>query len=454
MLKRLRVKFVALNMATVAVVLAVVFTAICVLDYQQSLAQVNGALDATLAHADPFGKGEPEEGADPAADAPPEDDFSPRDVPQGPEEADGEPQAAGQTGPRPPRIGGGREAAVPVAAYAIEDGALVELPTITTASIDDDVLSAAAAAVAELPDGNGSLPSLGLYYAKRTAGGATRLAFADMSAANGWMRLALTLAGVGVLALGAFFVISLFFSRWALKPVAEAWERQRQFVADASHDLKTPLTVILANAAIVAEHPERTVASQRQWLESTAHEAKSMQGLVNDLLELAKIDEAQVSDVIAAPSETVDVSDVVESELLQMESVAFEAGVALHEDVAAGVRVSGNASQLQRAVKTLLDNAIKYAGAGESVSVTLEVIKRDAVLTVHNTGTPISADDLPHIFDRFYRADKVRNRDDVGGHGLGLAIADAIVRDHGGTLSAVSTEDSGTAFTLTLPRVR
>ncbi|NHM14090.1 sensor histidine kinase [Xiamenia xianingshaonis] len=450
MLKRLRVKFVALNMATVAVVLAVVFTAICVLDYQQSLAQVNGALEATLAHTDPFGKGEPggfsppDDGGDPAAG----------EAPQSPKEADAEPEAAGQTGPKPPRIGGGKEAAVPVAAYAVEDGALVELPTITTASIDDDVLSAAATAVAELPDGNGSLPSLGLYYAKRTTGGETRLAFADMSAANGWMRLALTLAGVGVLALGAFFVISLFFSRWALRPVAEAWERQRQFVADASHDLKTPLTVILANAAIVAEHPERTVASQRQWLESTAHEAKSMQSLVNDLLELAKIDEAQVNEALAPPSETVDVSDVVESELLQMESVAFEADVALREDVAADVRVSGSASQLQRAVKTLLDNAIKYAGAGETVSVTLEVIKRDAVLTVHNTGAPISADDLPHIFDRFYRADKVRNRDDVGGHGLGLAIADAIVRDHGGTLTAASAEDSGTTFTLTLPRVR
>ncbi len=117
----------------------------------------------------------------------------------------------------------------------------------------------------------------GPFYEKRTSDtGIARVAFADVSSANGWQTLALTLAGVGVVALAIFFVISVFFSRWALRPVKRAWEQQRQFVADASHELKTPLTVILANTSILMSHPERTIASQSQWVESTQAEGERM----------------------------------------------------------------------------------------------------------------------------------------------------------------------------------
>ena len=136
--------------------------------------------------------------------------------------------------------------------FSVEaDGSLAAVQTRTTASIADDVLAQAAAALADQPDGSGSLDGLGLFYEKRTVGGAAYLAFADMSAASGWQTLAVTLAGVGAAALAAFFVISMFFSRWALAPVDRAWRQQRRFVADASHDLKTPLTVILANTSIL-----------------------------------------------------------------------------------------------------------------------------------------------------------------------------------------------------------
>ena len=153
--------------------------------------------------------------------------------------------------------------------FSVEaDGSLAAVQTRTTASIADDVLAQAAAALADQPDGSGSLDGLGLFYEKRTVGGAAYLAFADMSAASGWQTLAVTLA-----------------------PVDRAWRQQRRFVADASHDLKTPLTVILANTSILLEHPERSIASQSQWIESTQHEAQQMQGLVGDLLLLAQVDE-------------------------------------------------------------------------------------------------------------------------------------------------------------------
>lgn len=430
MLKKLRIKFVALNMATVAVVLTVVFTAICAINYQQSVASVHQTLDAAVSHAG--------------------------DASGGPQAGDGQPGGQAPAGPErqsgttPPEIGGkrgGSDPAIPVAVFSVDtDGSLDAVPTHTTASIADDVLAQAGEAVANAPEGFGNLDNLGLFYEKRAMGGTTYLAFVDMSAASGWQMLALTLAGVGLVALAAFLVISVFFSRWALRPVDRAWQQQRQFVADASHDLKTPLTVILANTSILLEHPERSIASQSQWIESTQHEAGQMQGLVGDLLLLAQIDEGGT----APAMEKLDATDLVEGELLQFESVAFERSISLNSQIDPNMNVRGNAARLRKLVGTLLDNACKYADDGGTVDVTLRRKARQVELSVRNTGFAITAEDLPHVFDRFYRADKARTRDDSG-YGLGLAIAHAIAEEHGGTLTAASDEETGTTFTLTLP---
>ncbi len=215
MLSKLRLKFIALNMATVAVVLAVVFTFICVIDQQQSIARVHEALDAAVAHA-----GDANVGASPFGSQMPGD--------------------ATREGAAPPEIGGkrgGSDPSIPVAVFSMDsDGALAAVQARTTASLADDVLAQAAEQLADVPEGFGSLDGLGLFYAKRVAGSTAYLAFADMSAANGWQALALTLAGVGMAAFATFLVINVFFSRWALRPVERAWAQQRRFVADASHD--------------------------------------------------------------------------------------------------------------------------------------------------------------------------------------------------------------------------
>lgn len=428
MLKKLRIKFIALNMATVAVVLAVVFTAICVISYQQSVARVHETLDAAVSHVGDASGG-PIEGGAPLGQAP----------------ADGD-----REGSTPPEIGGkrgGSDPTIPVAVFSVgDDGALTAVERRTTASIADDVLAQAAEALADQPEGFGNLDSLGLFYEKRIVSGTAYLAFVDMSAASSWQSLALTLTGVGVVALAAFFVISMFFSRWALRPVDQAWRQQRQFVADASHDLKTPLTVILANTSILLEHPERSIASESQWVESTQHEAEQMQGLVGDLLLLAQVDEGTATPAI----ERIDLADLVEGELLQFESVAFERSIDLNSKLDESVAVHGNAMRLRKLVGTLLDNACKYADDGGSVNVALRQSARRVELAVHNTGFAIAPEDLPHVFDRFYRADKARTRDDSG-HGLGLAIAHAIAEEHGGTLAVASDDTHGTTFTLTLP---
>ena len=493
MLKKLRIKFIALNMATVAIVLTVIFTTICVVNHRQSVAAVDGALNQAIAQAsehqgrqmgkDALGEGQPDGGQPAPADGGSDGSSSP----DGQETSA---QAAGQAGAAvdpavgredaagdvlagsadqelavadssdvaaPPTIGG-RERdggqVIPVALFSMSaDGEMTALGRFNTASISQDVLEQAGQQLAGADEGFGSLSDLGLFYVKRQAGGVMYLAFADMGSASGWRTLAATLAVVEVAALAVFFVISLFFSRWALRPVARAWTQQRRFVADASHDLKTPLTVILANTSIALEHPERSVASQSQWLESTQHEAEAMQGLVGDLLTLAKMDEeeAAAQSGAARPAlEEVDLSDVIEGEVLQFESVAFERGVKLGSQVEPGIKLRGNEQRLRRLAGTLIDNACKYVDDGGAVDVALSRAGKQAKLEVRNTGAPISPEDLPHVFDRFYRADKARTGG-AGGHGLGLAIARAIAEEHGGTLTASSTQAEGTVFTATLP---
>lgn len=495
MLKKLRIKFIALNMATVAVVLTVIFAAICVVNHRQSVATVDGALNQAIAQAvehqsrqmgkDALGEGQPDgeqpAPADGGSDGSSSSDgqkasaqvagqvagFAEADAAVGRENAavealagsaDQELAVADSSDVAAPPTIGGRERdggqVIPMALFSVSvDGAMSALGRYNTASISQDVLEQAGQQLAGADEGFGSLSDLGLFYVKRQAGGVMYLAFADMGSASGWRSLAATLAVVEVAALAVFFVISLFFSRWALRPVARAWTQQRRFVADASHDLKTPLTVILANTSIALEHPERSVASQSQWLESTQHEAEAMQSLVGDLLALAKMDEeeAAAQSGAARPAfEDVDLSDVLEGEVLQFESVAFERGVKLESQVEPGIELRGNEQRLRRLAGTLIDNACKYVDDGGAVNVSLSRAGKQAKLEVRNTGAPISPEDLPHVFDRFYRADKARTGD-AGGHGLGLAIARAIAEEHGGTLTASSTQAEGTAFTATLP---
>ena len=229
-------------------------------------------------------------------------------------------------------------------------------------------------------------------------------------------------------------------------PVARAWDQQQRFVADASHELKTPLTVILANTSILRAHPERSVTSQSQWIESTQSEAERMQELVRDMLDLARPEHAET----VREHARVDLTDLVEGGLLQFESVAFERNVSLASDIDRDVSVTGDAARLRRLVTTLLDNACKYVEKGGRIAVTLRQTARRIELHVHNTGTVIAEEDLPHVFDRFYRADKARTRSE-GSYGLGLAIAREIAEEHGGSIAAASDETNGTTFTVALP---
>ncbi len=436
MLGKLRTKFVALNMATVALVLIVVLGGILFFNHQQTQARVDEALDSAL---NPYIASELAQSGNMSA-------------------SDAINMAKEEKRDNASRIGNRGDADLtPIAVYKVcSDGSYSYLSEASSARLSDYILEDALSNTFKSSDFQSDssitkksevLGDLGLYYHVAFVGDEAYVAYADMSSIQGWKQLAIILVAAGLGALLIFFIISLRFSRWALKPVEESWQAQKNFVADASHELKTPLTVILANTSLVQKHSDSSVASQSQWLESTEHEAKRMQSLVDDMLTLARLDEGVPE---AHLSEQIDLSTMVEGSLLQFESLAWENNISITEHIEENIQLAGDSKKIDRLINTLLENACKYAGNNGRIDVSLKKEGSQALFSVSNSGAIIPAEDLPHVFDRFYRADKARTHSDAAGHGLGLSIAAKIVESHHGSIGVASNEQA-TTFSVKLP---
>jgi len=289
-----------------------------------------------------------------------------------------------------------------------------------------------------------------LAWLKRPTNTGYLISIADTSSRDSALNRQLLMSiGIFVGALAVLFVIAWFLSSWMLEPVKDAWERQRRFISDASHELKTPLSVIIANTGILQRDHDIPRQSMR-WIDSTADEAGTMKSLVEELLVLARTDEAASGTAQSALArEDLDLSELVDESVLEFDAIAFERGCSIDTDIEKGIRFSADKDQLGRAVRTLVDNASKYATKGTTVMVTLGHAGKRAKLTVNNAGPAINPEDLGHLFDRFYRSDKARARE-TGGFGLGLAICKGIIEAHGGEISVSSTERDGTTFTVLL----
>ena len=308
-------------------------------------------------------------------------------------------------------------------------------------TLDEETLQSCVEHVISTGNDKGEISEESLMFVKKSVFGNTRIAFGDTSAAYSSL-FASILVGLGLFlgSLVIVFLISLALSGLAVKPVKTAWEQQKQFVADASHELKTPLTVILANNNIVMSHPDSPVSAEKQWLESTEEEAQHMKKLIDQMLFLAKSDagtaQVELSDV--------DFSSIVEGTSLNFEPIAFEKEVFLDLEIESGIVLHGNSMQLNQLAHILIDNAVKYSEKQGIVKICLSNKGDKIEFSVNNRGNVISAEDLEHIFDRFYRAEKSRS---TKGYGLGLAIAQSIVQSMNGKLIAESDAENGTTFT-------
>ena len=310
---------------------------------------------------------------------------------------------------------------------------------------DTDALTAILTDCLAQEEDEGSLPGYALRYLRQDDGLYTQIAFVDISLETAALRqmmasyLRIALLSLILLA-GASFLLSLRVTR----PVERAWRQQRQFFSDASHELKTPLTVILSNAEMLegAALPER----ESRWRDNILSEARQMKTLVEEMLTLSRTEDAQRKPTAA----DVDLSDLAEDCALAFEPVAFEAGKPLSWDVTPALTVSGDGEKLRRLLSILLDNAAKYGAPGEGIVLSLRAERNQAVLSVSNGsgGHPIPPEELPRLFERFYRTDT--SRGEQSGFGLGLPIAQAIAKEHHGALRAESDEKT-TRFTFTLP---
>lgn len=305
---------------------------------------------------------------------------------------------------------------------------------------DEQMLSDIVALAASAPEPLGVLDQYELRYFRSQSPTELTLVFMDISAERAAMRnLRLTCAGIGLLALGLFWAVSFLLARWAVRPVERAWEEQRQFVSDASHELKTPLTVILTSAELMQtdpdpQHPRSILAMSRR-----------MRELVESLLELARVDNGAVR---AAFGE-LDLSALVADELLPFEPLYFECGLTLESQLEEGLHISGSDRHLRQVLTILLDNALRYSPENAAVRVELTRQGSSALLTVTNPGE-LTREQCRSIFRRFYRADPART---AGGSGLGLAIALGIVADHGGKIWADSREGTVT-LNVSLPLIK
>ena len=244
----------------------------------------------------------------------------------------------------------------------------------------------------------------------------------------------ISLIGYAVTAL----IICLLAGRF-VRPVAESHERQKRFITDAGHEIKTPLTIISANVDVL----QMDLGDENDCLKDIRQQTERLTGLTNDLVYLSKMEEASAS----LPMVDFPVSEIVSDTAAPFRTLAETQGKFLRCEVQPLLTLCGNDKAFSRLVSILLDNSIKYSPQEGEIELRLEKQGRRLVLCVRNQSiAPIQEDSLKHVFDRFYRADASRNSE-TGGHGIGLSMAKAIVEDHGGKIAAASPD--GMSFVVT-----
>lgn len=285
----------------------------------------------------------------------------------------------------------------------------------------------------------GTVNNLAFYKANKS--GYTLVSFMDNTVVNeNAMTLFRYTLIFGGAALIIFFFLSVYLARKIVNPLEESYQKQKQFISDAGHELKTPVSVVSANADLLSRE-----IGENPWLVNIKYENERMGLLVTQLLELARTEN------IEPQKEHIDFSRLVEGEVLPFESVAFENRLNLNSNIERDISVNGNSTQLKQLVSILLDNAIQHSKGSCAINLNLISEHNHAKLSVINKGDAISKDQRDKIFERFYRMDESRNGED-NHYGLGLAIAKAIVTSHKGSI-CVNCYDGLVEFKVKIPKL-
>lgn len=318
-----------------------------------------------------------------------------------------------------------------------KSGEVLKVDTADVSTFSEDALTELAEEIIERGEQDGE--ERRLIYRMEDKGDYTLVAFLDNTVVleNAGTLINYTLIFGGI-ALVLLFFLARYLADRIVAPLEESYQRQKQFVSDAGHELKTPVAVVNANLELLSRE-----IGENQWLSNIQYENERMSALIIQLLELSKAEN------VTPQMEMLDLSRLVCGETLPFETVAYENGLLLNSSIAEGIQAEGNSIQLKQLVSILLDNAVRHSSSGGEVQLLLKKEKSHAVLSVVNSGEEIPPEQQKHLFERFYRTDTARTGED-GHYGLGLAIAKAIAESNKGSI-AVHCHDGKVEFIVKLP---
>lgn len=250
----------------------------------------------------------------------------------------------------------------------------------------------------------------------------------------------------GFASLLVLFIISYYLAYKTISPIKEAFEKQKQFITDASHELRTPIAIIKTNLGLVLSNKDRTVESQSKWMNYINIQTDRMSLLIDDMLSLARFDQGEK----VLNLQSIRLNKLLENLLMSFEAIFFENGINIESNLSDNLYINGDLEEIKKLFNILIDNAIKHTSKYGTISISSNRLKSKVEIIITNTGEGIPSKDLEKIFERFYRSDESRQRK-TGGYGLGLAIANAIVAKHNGKIYAKSNLGKDTSFIVELP---
>ena len=425
MFKKLRIRFIALSMASLLVVLLAIIGAINIMNYRHVVQRADETLSLLAECGGSFGAFDSE-----PPEKPQDDSFRPGEQ-FGKFPMDGHKDLSAET-PYESRY---------FSVLLSDDGTVQTVDTGRIAAVDSLTAVDYAQTVSDSGKETGFLHDY--RYTVVPEDGGTRVIFLDCGRSLETFRSFL-LASAGVSACGflAVGLLIIAFSGNIVRPVAESYEKQKRFITDAGHEIKTPLTIISADAEVL----EMDLGEDNEWLQDIRKQTQRLAGLTNDLVCLSRMEEQAQTSHAQFP-----LSEAVAEQTQSFRALAKTQGKTFTEAVAPSLTLFGDEKAIRQLTGILLDNALKYSPAGGEIRLTLEKQGRNVALTVYNDASiPVPRESLPKLFDRFYRTDPSRNSE-TGGHGIGLSIARAIVTAHKGKITASTEDEKSLTVTALFP---
>ncbi len=424
MIRRLRKKFIAAAIAAVFLVLALLIGAINVLNYRSLVADADGTLQILAENRGSF----------------PRQMLRAQDRPSEPQS----PPAEGRDGPFSERRGGSGELAYQsrfFTARFADDGNLSRINLDNLASLTEEEASALAESVFASGREKGFADEY--RYCRASCDGELMLLFLncgrELATFRGFLYASVGISLAGTLAV---FLLLLLLSGRIVRPIAESYEKQKRFITDAGHELKTPITIIRADADVLQSELE----TENEWIADIRAQTSRLTELTSELIYLSRMEEENA----ALQMRDFSLSELVDAAAQSFQALARSKGKRFSVSVAPELHMIGDEKALEKLLSVLLDNAMKYSSENGTVELTLERLGRNARLTVRNSTPPMEKGGADRLFERFTRGDRSRNSES-GGFGLGLAIAKAVTEAHRGRIHAQSEDGASLTVSAELP---